>query len=109
MQADVADVFEEVEFTPEELRLQQEMLDEIDALYWPDWTPRKHDAPSMQWLVELGYLSAADALRIDVHNVTHPEPLSPYGWTAEKVLARRVRPSRQEAQALRNFAHAQRA
>ena len=26
-------------------------------------------------------VDAREALRIEQHNTTHPEPLSPYGWT----------------------------
>jgi len=50
-----------------------------------------------------------ESLRIERHNATHPEPLSPYGWTDEwfnwvflPIVP--IRTSRQEVAALRNFA-----
>ena len=52
-----------------------------------------------------------DALVIEHHNARHPEELSPDGWTDEWVFRAllapgRVRPSLQEAQALKNWARA---
>jgi hypothetical protein len=54
-----------------------------------------------------------DAVVIEHHNARHPEELSPDGWTDEWVCRvllapSRVRPSLQEAQALKNWARAQR-
>jgi hypothetical protein len=51
-----------------------------------------------------------DNLVIEQHNATHPEELSPYGWTDEwvfRVLLTMppVRASRQEEEALWNFEH----
>ena len=63
---------------------------------------------SVQSLIEQG-VDEREALRIAKHNATHPEPLSPYGWTDEwfaRVFLPMVpvRASRQETAALRNFA-----
>jgi hypothetical protein len=63
---------------------------------------------SVQSLIDQG-VDEQEALRIATHNTTHPEPLSPYGWTDEwfnRVFLPMVpvRASRQEAVALRNFA-----
>jgi hypothetical protein len=57
---------------------------------------------------------ALDTLIIEHHNATHPEAIFQDGWTEDWVFRvllapRRVRASRQEAQALRNFARSQRA
>ena len=63
---------------------------------------------TLQSLIDQG-VDEREALRIAMHNATHPEPLSPYGWTDEwfasdflPLVPARV--SRQEAAALRNFA-----
>ena len=63
---------------------------------------------TLQSLIDQG-VDEQEALRIATHNAIHPEPLSPYGWTDEWVTSVflpmvPVRASRQEAQALRNFA-----
>jgi hypothetical protein len=63
---------------------------------------------SVQSLMAQG-VDEQEALWIATHNATHPEPLSPYGWTDEWVTRVflpmvPVRASRQEAAALRNFA-----
>jgi len=63
---------------------------------------------SVQSLIDQG-VDEQDAFRIATHNATHPEPLSPYGWTDEWITRVflpmvPVRASRQEAAALRNFA-----
>jgi len=51
-----------------------------------------------------------DSLIIEQHNATHPEELSPYGWTDEWVFQvlltmPPVRASWQEEEALSNFEH----
>jgi hypothetical protein len=58
-------------------------------------------------------LAAIDALIIDQHNASHPEELSPDGWTDEWIFRvllapSRVRPRLQETEALKNWARAQR-
>jgi hypothetical protein len=63
---------------------------------------------SAQSLIAQG-IDEQEALRIETHNATHPEPVSPYGWTDEWVTRVflplvPVRTSRQEAAALHNFA-----
>ena len=66
------------------------------------------EAMELQNLIDQG-VDEQEALRIAAHNASHPEPLSPYGWT-EEWFARvflpmvPVRASRQEAEAVRNFA-----
>ena len=60
-----------------------------------------------QSLIDQG-VDEQEALRIATHNASHPEPLSPYGWTEEwftRVFLPMVpvRASRQEAEAVRNF------
>jgi hypothetical protein len=54
-----------------------------------------------------------DVERVEHHNATHPEPILPGGWSEEWVLQvllapNHVRPSLQEAQALKNWTRAQR-
>jgi hypothetical protein len=66
------------------------------------------EAMELQSLIDQG-VDPQDALRIATHNATHPEPLSPYGWTEEwftRVFLPMVpvKASRQEAAALRTFA-----
>jgi hypothetical protein len=54
-------------------------------------------------------METIDALRIECHNASPPEPLSPYGWTDEWFTSTflplvPVRESHQEMEALQNFA-----
>jgi hypothetical protein len=56
-------------------------------------------------------LATLDTLIIERHNASHPEKLAPDGWTDDWIFRvllnpRRVRPSRQEAQALANWTRA---
>jgi hypothetical protein len=89
-------------------------MEEARFLGTADTVQAQADRKLLQGWVANGAFDAQDALQIIEHNASHPERISPDSWTEAwftKSFLGRIRPreSRQEEEALRNFARAQRA